>query len=132
MRSRYPYPVETIRHWYVAPIGGKSRDLEPGQVGLNREALADNTDLVPFEDKVLISRLDDDKARPLFMKRFFEVVALDKKSSDALSKSPNGEVFLPLEDKSQMHNTSKLLTVGEFVILNGVLSQRYPRTFGQS
>ena len=131
MKGRYPYPVETIRHWYVAPIGGLSNDLEPGQVGLNREALVDNTDLVPFADKVLISRLDEDCARPLFMKRFFEVVALDKKSLDALSKSPNGEVVLPMEDKGEAASVSHPFMVGELVILNGVLSQRSPRRIRQ-
>ncbi len=132
MRGRYPYPVETVRHWYVAPIGGRSYDLEPGQVGLNRDALADNTDLVPFTDKVLISKLDEDNSWPLFMRRPFEVVALDKRSLDALSKSSNGEVVLPMEDKKQTTKISESLFVGEFVILNGVLSQRYPRRFRQS
>ncbi len=132
MRGRYPYPVETIRHWYIAPIGGLSYDLEPGQVGLNREALADNTDLLPFADKVLISRLDEDRSRPLFIKRFFDVVALDKSSLDALSKSSKGEVVLPAEDNGQITNIPDPLRIGEFIILNGVISQRYPRRFGRS
>lgn len=131
MRSRYPYPVETLRHWYVAPIGGKSPDLEHDQIGLNREALADNTDLIPFEDRVVLSKLDGDGGTqmPLFMKRFFQVVALDKKSVDALSKSPNGEVVLPQEETAQRKGLCEPYAVGELVILNGVLSQRYPRGF---
>ncbi len=132
MRSRYPYPIETLRHWYVAPIGGCSFDLEPGQVGLNRDALTDNTDLVPFADKVSISRLDGDKTRPLFIKRYFEVIALDRRSLDALSKSPNGEIVLPLDDLKQKTGHSEPLNIGEFVVLNGVLSQRYPRGYGRS
>ncbi len=132
MKSRYPYPVETLRHWYVAPIGGQSPDLEQDQIGLNREALADNTDLVPFEDRVLLSKLDGDTPRPLFMKRFFQVVALDKKSRDALSKSPNGEVVLPLEGTAQKKGPNEPYAVGELVVLNGVLSQRYPRGFGRN
>jgi hypothetical protein len=137
MRCRYPYPVEAIRHWYIAPVGGQSPDLEPNQIGLNREALAGNTDLVPFEDRVSISRLDGGigSPRPLFMKKFFQIVALDRKSKDALSKSPNGEVVLPVEvalpvDEEKLKNkVSEPFMIGELVILNGVLSQRYPRGF---
>lgn len=132
MKSRYPYPVETLRHWYVAPVGGQSPDLEPDQIGLNREALADNTDLVPFEDRVLLSKLDGGMQRPLFMKKYFQVVALDKKSIDALSKSPNGEVVLPMEGMAQRKGLSEPCAVGELVILNGVLSQRYPRGFDKN
>jgi hypothetical protein len=134
MKSRYPFPVETLRHWYVAPIGGQSPDLEQGQIGLNRDALADNTDLVPFEDRVSISRLDGGECcpRPLFMKRFFQVVALDRKSKDALSKSPNGEVVLPKDGGTPKSEVSETFVIGELVVLNGVLSQRYPRGFGKN
>lgn len=135
MRCRYPYPIEAIRHWYITPVGGQSPDLGPDQIGLNREALAGNTDLVPFEDRVSISRLDGGggSPRPLFMKRFFQIVALDRKSKDALSKSPNGEVVLPIEvvlpaDGGKLKNKAgEPFVIGEMVILNGVLSQRYPR-----
>lgn len=134
MKSRYPFPVETLRHWYVTPIGGQSPDLEQGQIGLNREALADNTDLVPFEDRVSISRLDGGGCcpRPLFMKRFFQVVALDRKSKDALSKSPKGEVVLPKDEGKPKSEVSETFVIGELVVLNGVLSQRYPRGFGKN
>ena len=59
MRAGYPYPIETLKHWFVTPIGGQSKDLKPGQIGLNREALADNTDLVPYQDRVSLSMLDE-------------------------------------------------------------------------
>jgi hypothetical protein len=126
MNSRYPYPVQTLRHWYVAPVGGFSPSLEPGQVGLCREALAENTDLVPFQDKVSLARLYGDQPRPLFMRRLFQVVALDKSSADALAKSTRGEVVLPLEEASK-RSWPEDLKEGEMVILNGVLSQRPPR-----
>jgi hypothetical protein len=50
MRAGYIYPIERLRHWYVTPIGGQSKDLKPGEIGLNREALANNTDLVLYLD----------------------------------------------------------------------------------
>ncbi|HSD56673.1 MAG TPA: hypothetical protein VLB04_00720 [Methanotrichaceae archaeon] len=129
MRCRYPYPVEAIKHWYITPIGGQSPDLDPDQIGLNREALAGNTDLVPFEDRVSISRLDGGgcSPRPLFMKKFFQIVALDRKSGDALSKSPNGEVVLPVDEGKLKNKACEPFVIGELVVLNGVLSQRYPR-----
>lgn len=134
MKSRYPYPVEAIRHWYITPVGGQSPDLEPYQIGLNKDALADNTDLVPFEDRVSISRLDGGggSSRPLFMKKFFQIVALDRKSKDALSKSPNGEVVLPIDEEKPKNKAGEPFVIGELVVLNGVLSQRYPRGFDRN
>lgn len=95
MRAGYTYPIETLRHWYVTPIGGQSKDLKPGQIGPNRVALANNTDLVPYQDRVSLSKLDGMRSLPLFAKKYFDVVPLGKSYSDALSKSLNGEAVLP-------------------------------------
>jgi hypothetical protein len=100
--------------------------LEPGQVGLCGEALAENTDLVPFQDKVTLARLWGDQPKPLFVRKLFQVVALDKRSADALAKSPHGEVVLPLEETGR-RCWPRDLKEGEMVILNGVFSQRPPR-----
>ena len=51
----YPYPVETLKHWYVTVVGGKSADLKPNQIGVNLEALAENTDIVPFKEEIFHS-----------------------------------------------------------------------------
>jgi hypothetical protein len=118
----YPYPVEALRHWYLTPIGGQSSELEPGEIGLNREALAKNTHLVPFEDRVLISKLEGGRSKPVFTRRFFRVVPLDEASPEALSKSQKGEAILPLEEGDAFSETFE---VGEIVVLNSVLSQRY-------
>lgn len=129
VRAIYPYPVETLKHWYVTPLGGQSRDLKPGQVGLNKEALADNTDLVPYQDRVSISRLDGGGSTPLFAKKHFEVVALDKSCRDALSKSPNGEAVFPCREAVPENRDAERFQVGELLVLNGVLSQRLPRDY---
>ncbi|MDM7934997.1 MAG: hypothetical protein QUS08_06360 [Methanothrix sp.] len=126
MKAGYPYPIEALRHWYIAPIGGVSNDLEPGQIGVNREALADNTDLVPYQDRVSLSRLDGGLSRPLFAKKYFEVVPLDDRSPDALSKSMMGEAVLPVRE-AQRRGALETFKVGDLVVMNGVLSQRYPR-----
>ena len=131
MKAGYAYPIETLKHWYVAPIGGLSMDLNPGQIGLNREALADNTDLVPYQDRVSLSKLDGSGSRPLLLKKYFDIVPLDKACPDALSKSPNGEAVLPHEEVGHKNGFVEPFQVGEYVILNGVLSQRYPRGYAE-
>ncbi len=125
MRSNlYPYPVETLKHWYVTIVGGQSTDLKPDQIGVNREALAKNTNIVPYEDNVFISKLEG-RGTPLITKNYFTVIPLDETSPDASSKSPKGEVVLPVQDKKQRNWFLEPLEVGEPVILNNVLSQRY-------
>ena len=119
----YPYPVETLKHWYVTVVGGKSADLKPNQIGVNLEALAENTDIVPFKDTVMISKLEG-RGMPLLMKKYFTVVPLDENSPDALLKSPIGEVVLPAQDKKEWF--LEPIEIGESVVLNNVLSQRYP------
>lgn len=128
MKVGYPFPIETLKHWYVAPIGGLSTNLNPGQIGLNKEALANNTDLVPYQDRVLLSKLDDMSPRPLFARKYFEVVPLDRTRPDALAKSPEGEAVLPYQIEEK-NGSFESFQVGEYVILNGVLSQRYPRSY---
>ena len=128
----YPYPVETLKHWYVTIVGGQSTDLKPNQIGVNKEALAENTDIVPYEDSVLVSKLENNTPRPLFTKKYFTVVPLDENSPDASSKSPKGEVVLPVLEKKQRNWLMEPLRIGEPVILNNVLSQRFLRGFARS
>ncbi len=124
----YPYPVETLKHWYVTVVGGESADLKPTQIGVNMEALAENTDIVPYKDTVLITKLEG-KITPVLTKKYFTVVPLDEKSPDASSKSPMGEVVLPVQEPGKDRKKEWFLEpfeIGESVILNNVLSQRYP------
>lgn len=123
----YPYPVETLKHWYVTIVGGQSQDLKPCEVGVNRNALAENTDIVPYEDAVLISKLEG-SSTPLFRKRYFTVIPLNKDSPDAC-KSPGGEVVLPVLDRRKSRYSP--LVVGEPVILNNVLSRRHNPGFAR-
>src|SRR3989442_3125593 len=88
------FPVETLRHWYVTPFGGMSVELEPFQVGINREALETNTSLDPSTDRVRVTVLGRVR-RPLVLDRFFEVVPLDERHPEALRRSPMGEAVFP-------------------------------------
>ncbi len=127
----YPYPVETLKHWYVTIVGGQSAELEPNQIGVNKKALAVNTDIVPYEDSVLVSKLENNRPKPLFAKEYFTVVPLDETSPDASSKSPIGELVLPVLEKKK-RDWLEPLRIGEPVILNNVLSQRFLRGFACS
>src|SRR5256885_799560 len=91
------FPVETLRHWYVTPFGGMSVELEPFQVGINREALETNTSLDPSTDRVRVTVLGRVR-RPLVLDRFFEVVPLDERHPEALRRSPMGEAVFPEGD----------------------------------
>ncbi|MCQ8903950.1 MAG: hypothetical protein NQU42_07660 [Methanothrix sp.] len=123
----YPYPIETLRHWYVTPVGGRSSELDPGEVGLNREAIVENTDLIPFEDRVLLSRLEGGSSRPLFARKYFRIVPLDRSKPDALSKSPLGEAILPASD-----DETERIKIGEMVVINSVLSRVHTRGIASS
>jgi hypothetical protein len=128
-RNPYPYhekpfPFETLRHWYVTPFGGRSPDLAPGQVGINAEALDRNTDLIPEEDRVLISILGKNTLRPLYTRTTFQVVALDERRPDGLDKSPHGEAVLPEEVAWEVVKRPYLQPrYGEPLVLNSVATK---------
>ncbi|HKZ48508.1 MAG TPA: hypothetical protein VJ397_06955 [Thermoplasmata archaeon] len=95
-KAKLPYPIETLRHWYVSPFGGHSSEIEEGQVGLNREAVAANTDIDVLHDRVSVGVLGESRdVRPAFLRERFEVVPLDAMRPEALELSPAGEVVLP-------------------------------------
>ncbi len=123
-RGDLPFPFETLRHRYVAPFGGRSKELTEGEVGINARALAQNTELVPRKDKVLISVLGLDRPRPLYMQTPFEVVALDERRLDALMKSTEGEAVLPDTPSGEiLGHPLPGLARGERLVLNGVASR---------
>ena len=102
------FPVETLRHWYVTPFGGRSPELDLFQIGINREAIEKNTSLDPGMDRVRVTILGHLR-RPVLLDRFFEVVPLDERHPDAFRHSPMGEAVLP---------------EGDEVVISSVASQR--------
>lgn len=123
-REGLPFPLETLRHRYVTPFGGRSEELGTGEVGINAQALTQNTDLVSRQDKVLISVLGPDHPRPLYTKKPYEVVALDERRPDALVRSLQGEAVLPKQPAWDVMRQSLLEpTRGEKLVLNGVASR---------
>ena len=123
-RGDLPFPFETLRHRYVAPFGGRSEDLGEGEVGINAHALEQNTELIPRQDKVLISILGPSRARPLYTQTPFEVVALDERRLDALLKSMHGEAVLPGAPSEDLIRRPLLDPArGQRLVLNGVASR---------
>lgn len=116
------YPVETLRHWYVTPYGGTSPELGLLQIGIRREALEANTTLDPAVDRVRVSIVGRARPRPLILDRFFEIVALDGRHPDALSRSRHGEAVFPEGDSVVRRYEAPL--PGDDVLLNGVITQR--------
>ncbi|MFQ5907727.1 MAG: hypothetical protein ACE5JE_02710 [Thermoplasmata archaeon] len=94
------------------------------EVGINAQALKQNTDLVSRQDRVLISILGPDHPRPLYTKKPYEVVALDERRPDALLRSLQGEAVLPKGPTVDITGGSVLEpTRGEKLVLNGVASR---------
>ncbi|MEE9237744.1 MAG: hypothetical protein V3U52_08160 [Thermoplasmata archaeon] len=119
-----PFPFETLRYWYVTPFGGRSEDLSRGQVGINAEALDQNTELIPNQDRVLISIVGHSTRRPLYSRTPFKVVALDTRRPDGLEKSPRGEAVLPRDEPWDFVRRPYLQPrYGEPLLLNGVASR---------
>jgi len=117
-----PYPVETLRFWYVSPFGGRSEDLAPDQVGLNGQALAQNTELAP-QDRVTVSLAGSDPDRPMFFQESFEVVPLGA-GHKAADLSPLGEVVLPERAYDFVRRPDLQPRVGDAVVLKGTAAKR--------
>jgi hypothetical protein len=119
----YPWPLETLRGWYVAPVGGYSRELCMNEIGINRQALFQNTELRPYLDRVIISKLEGGGILPLFMRQQFLVVPLTEVYPDAYSKSRSGEIVLPARKKDRLME----LKIGEEVIINSAINDLPPK-----
>ncbi len=118
-----PFPLETLRHWYVTPYGGRSRELDLDQIGIRKFALEANTELDPTVDRVRVGLLGERNTRPLLIDRTFELVALDETRPEALAKSPLGEAVLPEADEVVRH-PFRGPTTGDSILINGVMAKR--------
>jgi hypothetical protein len=115
-------PMEPVRDWYVTFFGGRSAELEPGLIGINRRNL-ERTRLTPYVDRVYIRKLEGGKAVPLYIRETYEIVPLDENRPDALSKSPMGEAVLPEEPDIFRRPLAQWPRIKEPVLLNNVLSR---------
>lgn len=114
-----PFPIETLRHWYVAPFGGRSSELDANEVGVNRVALQRNTDLRP-EDPVTLGLVGGEGHPPWFLEERFSVVPLDLGKPEASVLSPRGEIVLPNPPFDFVRRPHLQPDIGDAVVLKGV------------
>lgn len=119
-----PYPIETIRYWYVSPFGGRSGELAVDEVGVNRDALEQNTDLRPT-DRVTVGVVGTNTDRPWFFQHPYKVIALDDGKPSARVLSPMGEVVLPPEQRYDFVKRPTFQPqLGDAVVLKGAAARR--------
>lgn len=134
--SRIPFPynkmmhkervvLEAVRHQYVVSFAGVYDEFG-GEllVGVEEKAL-EKTDLIPYIDKVTISRFGGRKRKriPSFLKEHYTVVPVDERKCDideSLFQQELGMAVLP--EKAQLPEEVK---VGDKIVLNAVLSKRF-------
>ncbi len=117
--TRLPFPFETLRLCYVTKFGGVSRDLDRYQVGINSQALTDNTKLVET-DCVAVGILGKGRPRPYFMEQLYEVMSLSSSTPDAFTKSFMGEAVFS-ENINLNRRPFDSLRKGQLIVLSGVL-----------
>jgi len=116
-----PWPIETSRHTYLAPIGGFSMDVPTAAIGVNRQALAENTALEPG-DLITVSVFERGRPVPLMVRPTFEVVPLDFETPEAFLHAVDGQVVLSHDvPPAELLGVDRLHTELR-VILNGVLA----------
>ncbi len=115
------WPMETSRFAYLAPFGGFAEDLAQGHVGLNEQALYENTDLQPG-DHVTVQVFEDHRPIPLLVQPTFEVVPLGFETPDAFLHSTEGEAVLSVRDVDRRYVGLDRQTQDLRVVLNGVLA----------
>ena len=123
--TKLPFPFETLRLCYVTKFGGVSKDLGRYQVGINSQALTDNTKLVEA-DCVAVGILGKGRTRPYFMEQLYEVMSLSSKTPDAFTKSFMGEAVFS-ENLNLNRKPFDSLRKGQLIVLSGVLGDSKTR-----
>ncbi|HVL47538.1 MAG TPA: hypothetical protein VM889_03180 [Candidatus Thermoplasmatota archaeon] len=121
-----PYPIEPIRHRYVTPFGGFTYELQPWQVGLVRPALA--TTALAAGARVLVSAVLDGRAKPLFARRWYEIVPLDPRATpDAAGRGAHGEAVFSSFELDEADTAVGDVEEGSPVVLNAAENLLYGR-----
>ncbi len=119
--SYWKLPIQILQDQYVSLFGGWSEELDKNEIGLNRNSLS-NTDIHPYITRVLLRKFDSKSRLPLFFRKWFEVVPLDRETPDAYSKSPKGEVVLAESELDRAECSG--LRKGDLIVMNNVLGKK--------
>lgn len=118
-----PWPVETMRYAYVTLLGGFSAELPADAIGLNKQALEENTELEPG-DRVTISLFERGRPVPLMVRPSFELVPLDFQLPDAYLQATDGEAVLAQAATEEHLPGLEEVASGIEIVINGVLAAR--------
>lgn len=116
-----PWPVETTRYAYLTLLGGFSPELDRSAIGLNRQAIEENTDL-RAGDQVTVSTFQNGQPVPLLVRPSFEVVPLDFETPDAFIHSSEGQAVLSRAAVEEEVPGLERIEAGVEVVINGVLA----------
>ncbi len=115
--------LEALRHQYIVSFAGvyggfRGKTL----VGIEEQTL-EKTDLIPYIDRVSISKLEEVNRAPAFLKNHFTVVPITEGELDvdeSLLQQKLGLAVLP--EHADVHEK---LVVGDRIVLNAVLSKKF-------
>lgn len=113
--------LEALRYQYVVSFAGFYGEFRGRLlVGIEEKALQ-KTDLIPYIDRVTISRLEE--RTPLFLREHFTVVPVNEEEcdiDDSVLQQELGIAVLP-EDAV----IRERLEIGDRIVLNAVLSKKF-------
>jgi hypothetical protein len=113
--------LEALRHQYVVSFAGFYGEFQRRTlIGIEERTLK-KTDLIPYIDKVIISRLEQHRV-PFLLKEHFTVVPIDEEELDVDESLLHQELGLAvLPENANLHEK---LEIGDKIILNAVLSKK--------
>ncbi|MGD2248738.1 MAG: hypothetical protein PVF58_10060 [Candidatus Methanofastidiosia archaeon] len=115
--------LEAVRHQYVVSFAGfygefKNKTL----VGIEEKVLK-KTDLIPYLDRVTISKFESQSRTPAYLREHFTVVPVNEREfsiNTSLLKQKLGLAFL-----SENVSLSESLEIGDKIVLNAVLAKKF-------
>jgi hypothetical protein len=113
--------LEALRNQYVVSFAGFCGEFRRGRLVGIEERTLQKTDLIPYIDKVIISKLEQHRV-PFFLKEYFTVVPITEEELDvdeSLLQQELGLAVLP--EKANLHEE---LEIGDKIILNAALSRK--------
>lgn len=119
MMERIPYPVESLPEHYISPLGGYSSELDRWEIGISRDALLENTKIVPFVDEVLLRKFES-TGYPLIFRRPFSIVPLTESTPEAMMISRNGEIVLSEKLLEKMPVYLRKVKIGDLLVISNV------------
>ena len=114
--------LEALRHQYVVSFAGFYGEFRGKKLVGIEEGVLRKTDLIPYIDRIIVSRFEEQNKTPTFLKEHLTVVPISEEEFDideSLLQQELGLAVLP-EDV----NVCRKLEIGDKIVLNAVLSRK--------